>query len=127
MYSETTNEIEVSVQPFYVEERSKPDLSYFFYAYQVQIINRGTVPLQIVERHWIITDGHGHVEEVTGEGVVGLQPLLGPGETFEYTSACPLRTPTGNMRGSYILKDDEGKRTNVAIPLFFLRHPSTFH
>jgi ApaG protein len=80
-----------------------------------------------MSRHWIITDGHSHVEEVRGDGVVGKQPTLKPGDTFEYTSACPLRTPTGNMRGFYHFSGPRGQRLTIRIPLFFLRHPDTFH
>jgi ApaG protein len=126
MYAETTNDIEVKVTPFFVPEQSLPEVGRYLYGYHVAITNRGQAEAKLVSRHWIITDGHSRVEEVKGEGVVGLQPLLKPGETFEYTSACPLTTPTGNMRGSYHMVDRDGRRLTVRIPLFFLRHPDTF-
>ena len=126
MYAETTNDIEVKVTPFFVPEQSLPEVGRYLYGYHVTITNRGQAEAKLVSRHWIITDGHSRVEEVKGEGVVGLQPLLKPGETFEYTSACPLTTPTGNMRGSYHMVDRDGRRLTVRIPLFFLRHPDTF-
>lgn len=127
MYVETTNGIEVKVHPFYVPEESDPTSGRFLFGYQVTITNTGTAWAKLLTRHWIITDGKAHVEEVKGDGVVGLQPELGPGEHFEYTSACPLSTPTGNMRGTYHMVDSRGHRLNVRIPLFFLRHPDTFN
>lgn len=127
MYQEMTAGIEVTVNPFFVPERSEPESERFLWGYRVTITNNGPVPTQLISRHWIITDGHGHVEEVKGEGVIGLQPKLAPGESFEYTSACPLTTPTGNMRGTYHMVDAEGRKLAVRIPLFFLRHPDTFH
>jgi len=127
MYAETTHDIEVKVMPFFVPEQSLPEAGRFLYGYHVTITNHGQAEAKLISRHWIITDGHSRVEEVKGEGVVGLQPLLRPGESFEYTSACPLPTPTGNMRGSYLMVDQNGRRLTVRIPLFFLRHPDTFH
>lgn len=127
MYVETTNDIEIRVEPMYVPEQSDPAASYYFFAYRVRIANHSKKSAKLMSRHWIITDGHGHTEEVRGDGVVGEQPLLEPGATYEYTSACPLPTPTGNMRGSYSMIDESGRRLTVRIPLFFLRHPDTFH
>ena len=127
MYVETTNGIEIRVEPAYVPEQSDPDAGYYFFAYRVRIANRSEKSAKLMSRHWIITDGNGHTEEVRGDGVVGEQPLLEPGATYEYTSACPLPTPTGNMRGSYQMVDEAGQRLTVRIPLFFLRHPNTFH
>ena len=127
MYSETTHGIEVKVVPFYVPEESDPESGRYLFGYQVTITNQGGAWAKLLSRHWIITDGNSHVEEVRGDGVVGLQPELKPGERFEYTSACPLATPTGNMRGAYQVVDELGHRINVKIPLFFLRHPDTFH
>ncbi len=126
MYVETTEDIEVTVKPFYVPEQSDPKEPFFLFGYTVTIANRGVSKVQLLTRHWIITDGSAKVEEVRGDGVVGKQPVLEPGETFEYTSACPLRTPTGNMRGSYLMVIGE-RRFSARIPLFFLRHPDTFH
>jgi ApaG protein len=127
MYVETSQGIEVQVEPFYVAEQSAPEDDYYLFGYRVRITNKGATPAKLVSRHWIIIDGNSRTEEVRGDGVVGEQPLLGPGQSFEYTSACPLATPTGNMRGSYHMVDDEGRRLQVRIPLFFLRHPDTFH
>jgi ApaG protein len=121
MYAQATNNILVEVSPVYVPERSNRDLKYFFFAYTIRIENIGTRICQILRRHWVIRDGHGHEEHVVGDGVVGEQPLLAPGESFTYTSACPLRTPTGSMRGTYEMLDDERHPFKVAIPLFFLR------
>ena len=127
MYIETTHDFEVKVLPFYVPDQSDPEAGRYLFGYHVTITNRGAAEARLISRHWIITDGHSQVEEVRGEGVVGEQPLLAPGAAFEYTSACPLPTPTGNMRGFYQLVDANGRRLSVRIPLFFLRHPSTFH
>ena len=126
MYVETTNDIEITVHPFYVPEQSDPEEPFFLFGYTVTIANRSPELVQLLARHWIITDGMSKVEEVRGDGVVGKQPVLEPGQSFEYTSACPLRTPTGNMRGTYQMLVGE-RRFNVKIPLFFLRHPDTFH
>jgi ApaG protein len=127
MYRETTNDIEVAVHPFFVPEQSDPMAGRFLFGYRVTITNHGAAEAQLLSRHWIVTDGHSHVEEVRGDGVVGLQPKLKPGESFEYTSACPLSTPTGNMRGTYQMQCGDGRKVSVRIPLFFLRHPDTFH
>src|SRR4051812_41156364 len=126
MYCEVSHDIQVTVEPTYIEEQSSPESGYYFFAYKVSIKNLGPAPSQLVNRHWIITDGHGHVEEVQGPGVVGEQPTLKPGESYEYISACPLTTPTGNMRGHYQMVDAHGRFFNVAIPLFFLRAPRVF-
>ena len=127
MYVETSQGIEVEVEPFYVAEQSAPEDGYYLFGYKVRITNKGETPAKLMSRHWIITDGNSKVDEVRGDGVVGEQPHLGPGQTFEYTSACPLPTPTGNMRGTYHLIDDDGRPLHAKIPLFFLRHPDTFH
>jgi ApaG protein len=127
MYFEITDDIRVEVEPEYVPEQSKPKENYFFFSYRVKITNESTAPVQLVSRHWIITDGSGVVHEVQGEGVVGHQPKLAPGESFEYSSFCPLPTPTGNMRGSYRMVGETNKRFDVKIPLFFLRDLRNFH
>lgn len=127
MYRETSFDVEVVVNPIYVEAQSDPRRNYYFFAYQVRITNNGHEAKQLISRRWVITDGNGRVEKVEGPGVVGEQPRLAPGETFEYTSACPLTTPTGNMRGTYQMVDDAGRKFEVTIPVFFLRHPSTFN
>jgi ApaG protein len=114
-------EIRVEVEPKYVPERSNPSGSFFFFAYQVKIQNIGETPCRLLGRHWIIRDGHGAEEHVRGDGVVGEQPWLQPGESFSYTSFCPLGTPTGNMRGCYLMVDSNNNNFEVKIPLFFLR------
>lgn len=101
MSVETTRGVRVEVESAYVPDRSSPEQGYFFFAYQVRIENVGDDVVQLVTRHWIITDANGHVEEVKGPGVVGETPVLAPGDSFTYTSACPLRTPVGAMHGTY--------------------------
>lgn len=121
MYAQATNKILVEVSPVFVPERSNRDLKYYFFAYTVRIENHGTETCQLMRRHWIIRDGHGHQDHVVGDGVVGEQPVLAPGKSFTYTSACPLRTPSGSMRGFFEMADSSGNLFKVAIPLFFLR------
>lgn len=121
MYSQVSNSILVEVAPVYVPERSNRELKYYFFAYTIRIENLGRHTCQLLRRHWVIRDGNGHEEHVVGDGVVGEQPVLAPGESFTYTSACPLRTPTGNMRGIYEMVDEEKHRFKVTIPVFFLR------
>ena len=127
MYREITREIQIEVEPAFVPEQSHPREGYFFFSYKVRITNLGGAPTQLVSRHWVITDGNGEVHEVEGPGVIGQQPNLAPGESFEYSSYCPLPTPTGNMRGSYWMLDASGKRFPVKIPLFFLRDIRNLH
>lgn len=127
MYLEVTRGIQVEVEPSYLPERSEPKESYYFFAYRVRIKNASETPAQLLSRHWIITDGNGRVEHVQGPGVVGEQPLLMPGQEFEYTSFCPLPTPTGNMRGTYQMTSGDGTLFDVVIPLFFLREPRSFN
>ena len=122
MYSETTNGIRVTVQPRYLETESKPAESRFFWAYTVEIANTTARPVQILTRHWIITDGNGLRHEVKGAGVVGEQPVISPGDSFTYTSGCPLPTPSGIMAGSYQAADGT-LRFPVAIPAFSLDLP----
>lgn len=121
MYRETTNNVQVEVDPVFLPERSDPAQNYYYFAYQVRVKNLGEVTTQLMSRHWVITDGAGRVHEVDGPGVVGEQPTLEPGQEYEYTSFCPLPTPTGNMRGTYHMVDKNGARYDVRIPLFFLR------
>jgi ApaG protein len=127
MYTEETDQIEVQVQPHYVPEHSKPQQGLHVFAYRVKITNKGTHPKQLLSRHWIITDGNGKVQEVRGPGVVGEQPVLRTGESYEYESFCPLPTPTGNMRGNYLMVDDTGVESKIRIPLFFLRDLRNLH
>lgn len=123
----TTRGIEVSVESRYVPERSEPDQQQWFFAYTVQIRNVGTETAQLVSRHWVITDANGEVEEVRGPGVVGEQPILAPGETFEYTSACPLGTAFGTMHGSYRMVARSGEEFDVEIAAFTLAEPHAVH
>lgn len=121
LYSEVSSHIQIEVDPAFVPEQSSPEQGFFFFSYRIKISNHGTTSAQLLRRHWIIKDGAGDVREVHGDGVVGEQPLIRPGESFEYTSFCPLTTPTGNMRGSYEFVDEAGARFTARIPLFFLR------
>ncbi len=110
----------VDVSPQYLPDQSAPAQGVYSFAYTITITNDGEVPAQLISRHWRITDATGHVEEVKGLGVVGHQPLLKPGESFQYTSGCRLRTPTGGMHGSYFCVAEDGERFEVEIPLFVL-------
>ncbi len=120
-------DIQVEVESFYVPERSEPARSYYFFAYKITITNRGDQPAQLLTRHWVITDGNGQVQEVRGDGVVGEQPHLEPGQSFDYTSACPLQTPFGTMEGSYNFVTDGGEEFDAPIPLFMLAVPSALN
>jgi ApaG protein len=115
------NEFLVRVQPAYLPEQSAPAAGVYVFSYTITITNAGDVPAQLIARHWIITNELGHVEEVRGLGVVGRQPLLQPGESFEYTSGCQLRTPTGTMQGTYLCVNHEGETFSCEIPLFVLQ------
>jgi ApaG protein len=117
----------VSAIPHYLAEHSTPDEDQYVFAYTVTIRNTGEVAGQLLSRHWIITDGDGEVQEVRGEGVVGKQPVLRPGESFEYTSGCPLSTPVGSMKGSYQCVAADGTRFEASIPEFVLSMPRTLH
>ena len=127
MYQAKTRGIKIEVEPSYVQEQSDPRQSYYFFSYRVRICNEGEDQIQLVSRHWIITDGFGQIEEVVGPGVIGQQPKLGPGETFEYSSFCPLATPTGSMHGTYVMIDGNGQQLEVVIPKFILAEPTHFH
>lgn len=118
-----TRNVRVTVEAQFAPERSNVAKGVWFFLYNVVIRNEGDNPVQLLNRHWIITDAHGEVEEVRGAGVVGNQPRLGSGESFQYTSGCPLRTPFGSMHGSYEMVDEGGRRFNVDIPPFALRDP----
>ena len=118
-----TRGIRVTVQSRFVEERSSPEDGQWFFAYQVRIANEGEHVAQVVSRHWIITDGNGKEQEVRGPGVVGEQPVLEPGEAFEYTSGCPLGTPVGSMRGTYRMVVPGGEAFDAEIAPFGLGEP----
>ncbi|HVH77738.1 MAG TPA: Co2+/Mg2+ efflux protein ApaG [Stellaceae bacterium] len=123
MYSETTRSIKVTVKPFYLDEQSSPAEGRYVWAYHVRIENHGGETVQLRRRHWQITDSRGHVEEVEGPGVVGEQPVLKPGQSFEYTSGTPLPTPSGIMVGTYEMEAPGGDRFRVQIPAFSLDSP----
>ena len=122
-----TRGIRVAVRSRYVPERSRPLMNEFFFAYTIRISNEGRERVQLVSRAWLIEDAEGHVEEVRGPGVVGEQPVLGPGEAFEYTSACPLGTPFGSMRGTYQMVTEGGERFDAEIARFRLAEPHSIH
>lgn len=123
MYSEITRQIRVSVQPIFLPDQSAPADNHFVWAYHVRIENLGHENVRLRTRHWRITDGFGRVLEVRGPGVVGEQPVLSPGESFEYTSGTPLPTPSGIMTGTYQMENDRGEQFDVAIPAFSLDSP----
>ena len=119
--------IQVEVQSYYLEEQSKPDQDRYVFAYTIRIMNQGSVAAKLLTRHWIITDSNGKVEEVRGDGVVGEQPYLHPGEGFQYTSGAILETSVGRMEGSYQMLADDGMTFNAEIPAFILSIPRTLH
>jgi ApaG protein len=123
MYTQKTQNISVTVTPIYLEDQSEPDEDHYVWAYQVRIENDGFETVQLRSRHWRITDANGVVQEVRGAGVVGEQPVLEPGESFEYTSGTPLNAPSGIMVGSYEMQTDEGDLIEVDIPAFSLDSP----
>ena len=120
-------EIVVKVLSEYLSDQSEPEDEHFVFAYHVMIENRGSLPAQLISRHWIITDGDQKVEEVMGEGVVGEKPLIPPGETFQYTSGAVIRTPVGAMHGSYRLVAADGTTFDASIPPFTLALPKFLH
>ena len=120
-------EVAVSAVPQYIAEQSDPANDSYVFSYAITIENVGTVPAQLISRHWIITDAIGEVQEVRGLGVVGHQPLLQPGEKFEYTSGCQLETPVGTMRGSYQMTAVDGTQFDAEIREFTLAVPRVLH
>lgn len=123
-YRATTRGVAVSVEPTYLETRSSPDHSQYFWAYRVIIENQGVETVQLLSRHWMITNARGELTEVKGPGVVGEQPVLKQGDSFEYTSGVPLDTPSGMMGGAYQLESESGERIDVEIPTFSLHRPN---
>ena len=120
MYRAITRNIEVKVTPRFLPDRSSPAEGQFFWAYTIDISNRGHETVQLKTRHWRITDGNGRLQEVRGSGVVGEQPVLKPGTSFEYTSGVPLTTPSGFMGGSYGMVTDAGEPFDIEVPTFSL-------
>lgn len=123
VYEARTRDILVRVAPAYRPEDSDPEQGHWLWSYVIEIENHGTETVQLISRHWVITDAMNRVEEVKGPGVVGEQPLLGPREAFRYNSACPLPTPSGSMRGTYQMVTREGEPFEVEIPEFSLHMP----
>jgi ApaG protein len=115
-----TNDFQIEVTPEYLPEQSAPEAGVFRFAYTITITNAGRTPAQLIARHWVISDSNGHTEEVKGLGVIGHQPLLQPGESFQYSSGCELRTSSGTMHGSYLCVTDEGETFAAPIRLFML-------
>lgn len=120
-------DLSVTVRTKYLPEQSKPERDEYLFSYTITIKNTGEVPAQLISRHWVITDANNRVQEVSGLGVVGHQPLLKPGEEFEYSSGTPLDTPQGSMRGEYFCVAEDGHRFEVKIPEFVLTLPSMLH
>ena len=121
------NEIQIEVETNYIEEQSEPESERFVFAYTIKIINNSPIPARLLSRHWIVTDANYKQQEVSGEGVVGQQPYLLPGESFQYTSAAMLETPVGSMHGSYQMIDDDGQLFDAPIPAFNLSTPNSIH
>jgi ApaG protein len=122
-----TNNVRVEVEAQYAPHRSRPFQCEWFFHYTVRITNEGDDTVQLLSRHWIATDANGLVEEVQGPGVVGEQPVLAPGESFQYTSGWPLKTPTGLLRGTYQMVSEDGNAFDIEIAPFALREPYTVH
>jgi ApaG protein len=127
MGSSSDYQFDIAVDTCFLDDQSAPEQGRYVFAYTIQIRNEGKVPARLLGRHWLITDGNGHVQEVVGEGVVGEQPWLRPGEGFEYTSGAVLETDIGTMRGSYDILADDGTRFAAPIPPFTLSVPRTLH
>lgn len=125
--NDANNQIEVDVETAYIEDQSAPEQNRYVFAYTITIRNEGNAPAKLLTRHWIINDGNGNVQEVHGEGVVGEQPYLRPGESFRYTSGTIIETPVGSMEGSYQMLTDSGKPFDADIPAFTLSLPNTLH
>lgn len=120
-------QIEINAQPQFLPDESDPDEDRYAFSYTIRIRNGGPIVVQLISRHWIISDAHNRTQEVRGLGVVGQQPLLRPGEEFEYTSSCILPTPVGTMRGSYQMVANDGQNFSVLIPEFVLALPHALH
>jgi len=121
------NNIIVEATPFFIAAQSAPEKDRYVFAYTITITNKGEVPAKLLSRHWLITDANGKIQEVRGEGVVGEQPYLRPGETFRYTSGAMIETPVGTMQGDYTMRSDDGDSFNANVPRFTLSIPRTLH
>lgn len=120
MRSKRTNGVKIDVETYYIEDKSVPALNQYLFGYEITITNENPEAVQLLHRHWLISDALGRVEEVKGPGVIGKQPRLRPGDSFTYDSFCPLATPFGSMKGSYKMMRDNGEFFEVEIPLFSL-------
>ena len=127
MESSTQYALDIDVIARYLDEQSEPDEDRYVFAYPIHLRNSGNVPARLLARHWIITDANNEVQEVRGLGVVGNQPLLKPGESFEYSSGCSLATPVGTMKGTYQMVGEDGTRFEAEIPEFVLAIPRVLH
>lgn len=127
MVTAVTREVEVSVESFFLESESDPGQNRFSFAYRVQLKNIGGETVQLLGRHWIITDSSGKVQHVKGPGVVGEQPVLKPGASYEYTSGSRLESPMGTMEGTYQMVTEEGENFDIEIPMFTLEVPGTLN
>jgi len=125
MYRAVTRDIEITVEPYFLEDQSDPEDGRYVWGYRVVIANYSKEIVQLRSRFWRITDEYGVVDEVRGPGVIGEQPVLGPGDTYEYSSGCPLDAPSGVMMGSYQMQTEDGELFDVAIPAFSLDVPGT--
>ena len=121
------NKIIVEASPQYIESQSSPNEGRYVFAYTITITNAGITPAKLLSRHWLITDSNGKTQEVRGEGVIGEQPYLKPGESFRYSSGAMIETPVGVMQGKYLLISDNGENFKAAIPKFTLSIPRTLH
>ncbi|MFZ2099839.1 MAG: Co2+/Mg2+ efflux protein ApaG [Oricola sp.] len=123
MYRETTDGIEILVEPHYLDDQSEPEAHRYLWAYTIVIANQSDFVVKLETRYWRITNALGQVEEVEGPGVVGENPILAPGDTYQYTSGCPLNTPSGTMVGHYVMRRDDGTHFKAKIPAFSLDRP----
>ena len=121
------NKIIVEASPFFIAAQSLPDENRYVFAYNITITNIGKIPAKLIQRHWLITDSNGKVQEVRGDGVIGEHPYLRPGESFRYTSGAIIETPVGTMQGDYAMRSDEGDNFLAYVPRFTLSIPRTLH
>ena len=121
------NNIVIDAMPFFIAEQSAPEKGRYVFAYTITITNEGALPAKLLQRYWLITDANGKIQEVRGEGVIGEQPYLKPGESFRYTSGAILETPVGIMQGHYTMRSDDGDDFNATIPQFTLSIPRVLH